>query len=108
MSNTNKGQRKEGPKKKEVREEKTINELETLLVKLYLESTSSNVWRKFENSLKKLDPQSLILFEKYLDGHSFKDLSIQSKLTETEVARWIKQLKQELINNLRQECNVRQ
>ena len=85
-----------------------INEVEELLERVILAEVNNAVWKKFGEVLSILDPQSLALFERHLEGIPTEVLASESNLSTEETRSLLKQIKKDLIQQLRKNCRVRQ
>lgn len=78
---------------------------------LATESAFAEVWALFEQAMSHLEAESSessALFASYLDGKTESELAAQNNLSEKEVRTWIRKIKRDLNQQLRQSCKVRQ
>jgi DNA-directed RNA polymerase specialized sigma24 family protein len=85
-----------------------VSDVEDLLQKSVAADAASRVWKRFEEALEKLDPQSADLFHDYLRGATPAELANRKHLSQEEVQNWIQKIKRDVIQQLRQDCKVRQ
>jgi len=86
---------------------KKVKEFRTLTQKYILEEATAKVWRTFEEARKKLDPESLQLFDDYLSGTSQHKLCEERGLTPKQLNQWVNQIKRTVVQQLRNRCCVR-
>ena len=83
-------------------------DVEQLLKKSVAEEATAKVWERFEQALSQLDENSQAIFSDFLSGHNYETLAKQRGLKRTEVEEWIKQIRRQINEALRQTCKVRQ
>jgi DNA-directed RNA polymerase specialized sigma24 family protein len=79
-----------------------------LLRRTLVAETSQQVWARFENSLRNLDHDSLVLLRRYFRGSSYRTIAHKAGLSEDECRQWLMRAKRQLSDNLRRQCKVRQ
>lgn len=84
-----------------------VADVEDLLEKSVFEEAAEAVFKAFDASLSTLDKESKELIESYFDGKTIKQLSEMHKLSESEVSKWLEQIKRQLNQNIRKEHSVR-
>ena len=82
-------------------------EVAPLVEKCVAEEAVAKVWGTFEAALEGLDPHSLEVFSRYLNGATPAVIAMERKIGEEEVGRWLAQIKRQVITGLRKSCEVR-
>jgi hypothetical protein len=82
-------------------------EVEQLAQECITSEASSEVWKRFESALSQLDAESLGLLTQHLKGSSIQSLSRQKNLSEAQIQAWVTKTKQELIELLRRNSQVK-
>ncbi len=85
-----------------------VEDVEELLEKTVLEEATQAVWKAFEQTLQKLDEESLRLLEEHFEGATVQDLSQKYSLSANQVETWLTKAKQEVGEGIRRESTVRQ
>lgn len=83
-------------------------DVEQLLKGSVAEEAVNEVWKRFENALAELDEESQLMFADFLAGTNAATLAEKRGLECAEVESWIKQIKRQVNEKLRQTCKVRQ
>lgn len=88
--------------------ENDIEALRSLLKQVVREEATEAVWQKYGKAISALDQASQALIQSYLGGTSPKELCRIHGLGEKDLREWLRQCKRQLIEYLRQDCDVRQ
>lgn len=81
--------------------------VEELLEEVLIAEATAAVWKRFEQALQSLDPDSLALFEEYLEGVNVSELATSRSLTEKELETWKDKVKRDLIQTIKNDHPVR-
>ena len=84
------------------------HDVETLVKQSTVAEAVDNVWKRLEQALYQLDPESLLLLRQHFEGADAKVLSQRWNLTEKEIDEWLRRKKKELIHHLRNKTALRQ
>ena len=83
-------------------------DVEELVEKSTVAEATEKIWQRFEAALENLDAESLKLLQGHFNGDSISKLSRAFGISEAETQTWLTKSCQELVRNLRQQCQVRQ
>lgn len=88
--------------------ENDMEALRSLLKQVVCEEATQAVWQKYGKALSALDQSSQALIQSYLGGTTPEELCRIHGLGEKDLREWLSQCKRQLIEYLRQDCDVRQ
>lgn len=83
-------------------------EVSELVERSVAAEAAAKVWQRFEAALEELDEQSQEIFAEFLNGTSVATLAQQRGLEPSAMQDWIKQIKRQLNEKLRQTAKVKQ
>jgi hypothetical protein len=84
------------------------SEIEALLQRSIVEEAISTAWDNFEKALGELGHESVSLLSDFFNGKPPEELARQRGMELKDVEKWLASAKQQLIQNLRTKCKVKQ